>query len=251
MSNQPKCEQQSEVCKCDKLPKSINHFQLELGDDCVDDYDNNYSSDYDSDKRYDEDDNYNSEQDEVKLDNGCLLIDDQFMNQPQIKKKSSLKTELAQWVNVCGVMHDATSKLLKILKNCNVQEIDNLPLDSRTLLNTPELPVKIREVAPDHHFSIHKSLLNCYDAYDKARDFEIDFQNGQYTNKNQFNSNRYHLKPKNGNDKRNEDGIYLKFSFPMASTHLHNSDMILHNESEHCSASQQSCQSTLEGDIDQ
>lgn len=46
------------------------------------------------------------------------------MNQPEIKNKLKLQTELAQWVNDCGITHNATNRRLsKILTTCELMKI--------------------------------------------------------------------------------------------------------------------------------
>ncbi|KAK0075468.1 hypothetical protein PV326_011551 [Microctonus aethiopoides] len=74
-------------------------------------------------------------------------------------------------------------------------------------------------------------------------------------NKSQFNCNRYNIQLKNGTDQQKADGILSKSPFPIASTCLRNPNMVLNDEPEHGSVSQQSIslshQSTLESDINQ
>ncbi|KAK0161610.1 hypothetical protein PV327_010065 [Microctonus hyperodae] len=104
------------INECDKLPKRINHFQVELGDDCVDDYESNYSSYYGSDKSYDEDDNYNFEQIEAStfLNNSDMILNDESEHCSASQQSISLSCQstLESDINQSCHGHGCCKKLL-------------------------------------------------------------------------------------------------------------------------------------------
>ncbi|XP_072748528.1 uncharacterized protein [Anoplolepis gracilipes] len=74
------------------------------------------------------------------------------------KNDFNVKEQLNQWICDYNITHRAIGVLLKILKNIkNVKELEDLPLDSRTLLNTPKHTVT-REVPRGKYF--HYGLEN-------------------------------------------------------------------------------------------
>lgn len=74
------------------------------------------------------------------------------------KTELNFKKELMQWVCRFNISHKATGALLKVLKSVeNISELQNLPLDSRTLLHTPK-NVMLRDVSPGQYF--HYGLKN-------------------------------------------------------------------------------------------
>ncbi|KMQ85633.1 atp synthase subunit mitochondrial [Lasius niger] len=64
---------------------------------------------------------------------------------------------MARWVCDHGITHEAIGALLKILRDAELDQLRNLPLDPRTLLGTPKSTV-IRSVPPGEYF--HYGLKN-------------------------------------------------------------------------------------------
>jgi len=88
-----------------------------------------------------------------------------------IKKNTHMKTcnitsdlenfqeNLASWAVKEQINHNSLSKLFKILKSHSC--FNNIPIDSRTLLKTPQ-HINLREVYPGHywHYGLSKRILN-------------------------------------------------------------------------------------------
>ncbi|XP_077270974.1 uncharacterized protein LOC143902145 [Temnothorax americanus] len=75
-----------------------------------------------------------------------------------LNETSNFKEQLKQWVFEYNITHRATGALLKLLKNVNNNtKLQDLPLDPRTLLETPK-HIVVREVPPRKYF--HYGLKN-------------------------------------------------------------------------------------------
>lgn len=82
----------------------------------------------------------------------------------------NFKKELMQWVCRFNISQKATGALLKSLKNVkSINELHDLPLDSRTLLHTPK-NVMLRDVSPGQYF--HYGLKNAL--IDQLRALDIN-----------------------------------------------------------------------------
>ncbi|GAB1860479.1 hypothetical protein CAJAP_01558 [Camponotus japonicus] len=89
-----------------------------------------------------------------------LIINDIIDNNMNVINRSdfNFKEQLKQWICDYNITYRATEALLKLLKNIkDVNELEDLPLDPRTLLNTPKHTVT-REVSPGKYF--HYGLEN-------------------------------------------------------------------------------------------
>jgi len=97
-------------------------------------------------------DNNNSE--ETYCDAG--LIHDVIDSTDVISK--TFKEQLKKWACEYNITHRATGALLKLLKNVkDINELEDLPLDPRTLLSTPK-HIVVRDVPPGKYF--HYGLEN-------------------------------------------------------------------------------------------
>lgn len=83
-------------------------------------------------------------------------------------EKNDLRSDLASWCVNNDIPRIAASKLLKILRNHN---IEGLPLDSRTLLKTPRT-ITIEELDPGMyiHIGLEKNLHHILKSYESVPD---------------------------------------------------------------------------------
>jgi len=87
--------------------------------------------------------NHNNGEENYSIEDALIHNDNNIIN-----KSVNLKKQLKQWVCEYNITHRATGALLKLLKNIkDINELQDLPLDPRTLLSTPKHTV-IREVPP-------------------------------------------------------------------------------------------------------
>lgn len=88
--------------------------------------------------------------------------------------QTDLLKNLASWVVSENISRSSCDKLLKHLKNADVKGI---PLSSKTLLATPNLPIKLTTVSPGeyYHFGIANYFLKCKFSFLKeVNTIEID-----------------------------------------------------------------------------
>lgn len=86
------------------------------------------------------------------------------------RKMINFKEQFIGWLCEYNITHRATAALLKILKHVNINELQDLPLDPRTLLNTPKNTV-VREVPPGRyfHYGLRNALIDTLKTIDLSR----------------------------------------------------------------------------------
>lgn len=89
-------------------------------------------------------------------------ISNPIINSSTIEIINSFRDDLSVWAVQCNVSNSTIDKLLKIMKKSTNISTINLPLDSRTLLNTPcSNKLNVRSVIPGHysHFGLKTGIL--------------------------------------------------------------------------------------------
>jgi len=89
-------------------------------------------------------------------------ISNQIINSSTTEIINSFKDDLSIWAVQCNVSHSTIDKLLKLLKKYTNISTINLPLDSRTLLNTPcSNKLNVRSVDPGQysHLGLKAGIL--------------------------------------------------------------------------------------------
>lgn len=89
-------------------------------------------------------------------------VDNQINTILTLEDTHSFREELSIWAVQCNVPHATVDKLLKLMKKHTNINTTNLPLDSRTLLNTPSSnTINIRSIDPGQysHFGLTSGIL--------------------------------------------------------------------------------------------